>query len=131
MIPVITDSDSMGKVFEATRKVLGVGQFNGQPRPAPPRRFMVAPACFMVKVSNDGGSAGDGSTTCTFTYTVTDYGGTQLGTAVTVLCSRARALKCAVTAGTNGEAFWDDTTSPSTLYLWDVDETQTQCNQAC
>lgn len=41
------------------------------------------PGLFPVLVTQSGGAAGSSSTTCSFTYTVKDLGGTQIGTGLT------------------------------------------------
>ena len=52
-------------------------------------RLSAAPAAmFPVLVTKDGGEAGDADTNCSFTYTVQDIAGVELGTTVSPQCRR-------------------------------------------
>jgi len=78
------------------------------------------PHTFGVKVTKDGGSAGNKTTQCSFTYTVKDLAGNTLATAKSP--SRPRPLKGAMDPPADnsyGLAFYDG----STLVLWDAGET--------
>ena len=61
---------------------------------------------FPVTVSQTGGVAGNKTTQCTFTYTVTDLDGNQLGTAIAPAMQRP-ALG-AMTAATKGIAYMNE-----------------------
>jgi len=61
--------------------------------------------CFAVTVSNDGGSAGDKTTQCDFTYTVTTKNGVQLATAAAPENQRPAAGK--LVAATLGMGYYD------------------------
>ncbi len=86
----------------------------GQPKPTPAIAAVVG--LFAVKVTKDGGSDGTVSTAATWTYTVVDLAGKQLGETVTVAHVRPKGK---MTFGTSyGIAFYDG----STLILWDAGE---------
>jgi len=73
---------------------------------------------FRVKVTKDGGSAGDEDNNCSWTYTVTSLGGDELGTEITP--EKDRYPKCAYKEpGENspGLAYWH---TDDTLKLYEV-----------
>lgn len=79
---------------------------------------------FMVRVTQSGGSAGDGTTICTFTYEVRDLNGEILKDSVVTPLSpqHPRPLFGQMVApATNayGVAFYDETEQ---IFLWDVGE---------
>ena len=78
---------------------------------------------FRVKVTKDGGSAGDEDNNCSWTYTVTSLEGDELATGVTP--EKDRYAKCAYAepgANSPGLAYWDTT---DTLKLYEaLDEIQ-------
>jgi hypothetical protein len=77
-----------------------------------------SPGFFPVTVTQDGGSAGTNSpaAAATYTYTVKDLSGSQLGTTIPVVWARQKGH---VTAASNGMAYYDNT---GTLKLAIVDE---------
>lgn len=72
-----------------------------------------------VSVSTDGGTAGDDTTTASFTYTATDLSGVVLGTTLSPTWAR---FKGEVTAATNGTGYGN---SGSGFVLLQVDEVPT------
>lgn len=70
---------------------------------------------FIVTVAEDGGVAGDATTNCSFTYSVSGYlsGDTPHHTAITPLA--ARQEKIAYTAGTVGQAIILSPETPNTI----------------
>jgi hypothetical protein len=83
---------------------------------------------FPVALEKTGGSAGDGSTRCSFTYTVKSLAGDTILTEASPLNSGARTVKCKCTAGTKGDVFFG---ADGALNLWSCDEKQTQCVGTC
>jgi hypothetical protein len=86
---------------------------------------------FPVKVTNDGGSAGSSITMCSFTYTVDDLLGNQLGSSQAPYFSPARILVCACTvapSGSYGTAFYDFSGVTQMLCLGFVQEKEQQTN---
>ena len=64
---------------------------------------------FAVKVTKDGGSAGSKDADCTFTYTVTDLAGNELGTTLAPKRPRFSHVEYAQPAADSpGLAYWDD-----------------------
>lgn len=78
--------------------------------PEPPKEEALLPeepTLFRVKVTKDGGVAGDENNNCTWTYTVTSVYDVELGTAITP--EKARYPKCTYDqpgAATPGLAYW-------------------------
>lgn len=76
---------------------------------------------FVVDVEQTGGSAGNASTQCSFTYTVTiAETGEVLGTGMTP--QKQRPLVGKMTAGLLGSGYY----SGGTFYLYEVDEVPTK-----
>ena len=90
------------------------------------KRPRIAAGLFPVWVTQSGGSAGNSTTQCTFTYNVfTDSAKTiQIGTTLALV--KSRLLNCAMTAGTQGLAYYHPETG--VLTLWDVNERAQQTN---
>jgi hypothetical protein len=78
---------------------------------------------FAVQVTNDGGSAGDSTTTCSYTYTVQDLSGTTtLGSSIAPKKwrhSSAQRKMQAPASGSIGLAYYD---ASGTLCLYDANE---------
>ena len=113
-------------LFGAAKKVhgmKGVGVINapdGITITAPDAISPPVPAAadlFRVTVATDGGSAGDATTQCSFTYTVTSLGGVELATAKTPTKARP-ALGVMVVGDDIGWAYYD----ADGLQLWDANE---------
>lgn len=85
------------------------------------------PADNTVTLVNDGGSAGNKTTACSFTYTATSMRGFVWGTGLSPLNSRARILNAPTTAATKGTVRW---AANGDLQLWDCNETLAQNNCA-
>ena len=108
------------KIAQAVRIVLGTPGDNANVRqPAYPRTG----GLFYVKLTKDGGTAGTNTTACSFTYTVKDVTGQQIGTTVAV--AKDRLLTCAMNEATKGWAFYDENND---LKVWDCNETMQQQN---
>lgn len=85
-------------------------------------RFSVMPrsGLFAVKVTQTGGSAGDATTQCSFTYTVKTLDGTTIGTGMTPQKKRASVGAYeAPAANSYGTAFYDE---DGDLVLFDPNE---------
>jgi hypothetical protein len=82
------------------------------------------PRLFRVFVTQNGGSAGNSTTQCTFTYDVFDDVGKTHKIAGTLALEKARLLNCAMTAGTVGIAYVER----GVVKLWDVNERAQQTN---
>lgn len=81
---------------------------------------VLPPAMFPVTLAKDGGSAGDLTTQCSWTYTVTDLQGYQIGTTMTPLKLRPSVGKLVQPAdGSHGVAFY---AADGTFKLWDANE---------
>lgn len=81
-----------------------------------------------VNVSQTGGSAGNSTTTCSFTYNVTDaITAASLGTGVAINGNGQRVVNATMTAGTKGRGYIN---SSGVFVLRWVDEriTQTNCS---
>jgi len=126
--PLAEAAEALGQLLEAIRsapeetadpgtealgqKVAGVEIRAGQKMPErdqPPSAHLFGSkaALFRVKVTKDGGVAGDENNNCTWTYTVTSTAGEELG--MTVTPEKPRYPKCAYdqpAAGSPGLAFW-------------------------
>ena len=76
---------------------------------------------FPVDLESDGGTAGNDTTLCSFTYTVTALGGAELLTGAAPLVSMARVVPGTATAATAGTC---RILKNGSLVLWDCDETQ-------
>lgn len=80
--------------------------------PAKVRYVVVGPPMldgvpFMVDLTQTGGSAGDASTLCSFTYTVKRIGSTvTIGTSMSPEASFARTHKMTASAASRGQAYW-------------------------
>lgn len=72
---------------------------------------------FPVTVSQTGGSAGDATTACSFTYTATDLDANELGTGMSPTWARPAAG--AMVAATHGLGYYDST---GAFVLYQVDE---------
>jgi len=82
-------------------------------------------ATFAVNVTQTGGSAGNKTTQCSFTYTVSDLNGNTLGTAVNPTTSPhtyKRIAKGITTAATAGIACWVTVSGTPTLSVRWVNE---------
>lgn len=78
---------------------------------------------FRVDLTQTGGASGSPTVDCTFTYTVKREGSSDvLGTSKAPECSRVRAFKCTVVAGTKGSAYYDHN---GDLQLFECNETTT------
>ena len=86
------------------------------------------PITYPVTLTKTGGTAGDGSNYCSFTYSVLLMDGTTIMTAASPQNSRARGMRCYAVAGMKGSAYFDNTGS---FVLWDCDEKQDQCEGTC
>lgn len=75
---------------------------------------------FMVNLTQDGGSAGDQSTQCSFTYTVTDIHGNQLATSATPNKQRPTIGKMVSGDGLVGSGYF---TASGAFVLQDANET--------
>lgn len=96
--------------------------------PPPNQRRAIYYCLFPVRVTQDGGSAGNSTTTCSFTYTVKDIRNNTLGTGMAPAFSPARVIQCACTKAPDdsyGTAFYDKT---GAVALGFVQETQQQTN---
>lgn len=83
-------------------------------------------ALFPVTVAADSGSAGTGTTPCTYTYAVTNLAGVTIGILVSPVMQR-RAIGVTVQAQI-GIAFFDDM---GDLQLWWVDEVPSDAVRSC
>lgn len=123
---VILTQRQYSYLFEAAKKIHGmngIGVINNpdgititmpdSPAPASPP----PPDLFRVTVATDGGTAGNATTKCSFTYTVTSLGGIELGTLKAPTKARA-ALGVYVVGDDIGWAYYDDTG----FQLWDANE---------
>lgn len=83
---------------------------------------VLPPALFPVQIDQTGGSAGDTTTQCSFTYTVRDLQGYQLGTGMTPLKRRPTIGKMSAVDPSYGwgVGFYD---TDGTFKLWDANET--------
>lgn len=82
---------------------------------------VLPPAMFPVQIDQTGGSAGDATTQCSYTYTVRDLAGYQLGTGMTPL-KRRPALGAMSPVDPSygwGVGFYDYS---GTFNLWDANE---------
>lgn len=85
-----------------------------------------APGAFPVRLSQTGGSAGDSSTQCSFSYTVKDITNTDtLGTGVSMTGNGQRIVNATMTAGTYGVAYYSN--AGSIVLIW-ADERISQTN---
>lgn len=72
------------------------------------RPVLAQSGVFPVRLTSDGGSAGDKDTQCSFTYTVKDKSNTNtLGTAVAMTGNGQRVVNAVMTAGNYGMAYMD------------------------
>ena len=78
-----------------------------------------------VTLSKDGGSAGDTTTTCDFTYTVTTLGATEVGTGVAPVA--ARMANVTYSAGTCGFYFVQGGGGFGLFVIDEVPQTTTKC----
>lgn len=75
---------------------------------------------FPVKVTQTGGSAGDDTTPCSFTYTVKSLDGETLKTGASPVLRRTSVgAYSAPSADTYGQAFWDEN---GDVQLYDANE---------
>lgn len=83
---------------------------------------VLPPALFPVQVDQTGGSAGNATTQCSFTYTVRDLSGYQIGTGMTPLKRRPAvgAMSAVDPSFGWGTGFYD---TDGTFKLWDANET--------
>lgn len=80
-----------------------------------------------VRLTQDGGSAGNRTTQCSFTYTVKDQTNTiTYGTGIALTGNGNRVVNAAMTAGTYGMAYFDGSTV--TLIFADERITQKNCS---
>ena len=79
---------------------------------------------FPVYVTQSGGSAGNSTTQCTFTYNVFIDSAKTIQIGTTVALQKSRLVNCTMTAGTLGVAYYE----AGTLKLWDVNERASQTN---
>lgn len=107
------------------RRLIGAARaIEGSVQPMDPRQHLVKrkppQQLFAVRVSVDGGAAGDATTTCTWTYTVTLDSGFELGTGMTPEKCRLPMVPYVETADeTWGAGFFDKV---GAFVLWDANE---------
>jgi hypothetical protein len=80
---------------------------------------------FPVSVVGDGGAAGNGTTACSFTYTVTDLQGTEMGAALSPAWARPAIGK--MIEATHGTGYW----GPGGFVLFQVDELPDRVMRDC
>ena len=109
--------ESKKTIARAVRKILGQpSRESNVTRPAAPRS---APrGLFPVRVTKDGGVQGTKVTKATWTYTVNDLDGNELGTTVGLAHMRPNGTMAFPDDDSYGVAFYDG----STLILWDANE---------
>ena len=79
------------------------------------------PETLRVNLYNDGGSAGDSATACSFTYEATTPGGAVLASGLAPENSPARIYNWACVAASKGTLYLDEN---GDWQLWDANETQ-------
>jgi hypothetical protein len=87
------------------------------------RYVEVAGGLFYVTLSTDGGTAGDASTPASFTYTVFDAHGTEIGSSIPLIWARPNITMAAATVGI---AFMENDTV-RLLIADEVPTTTTEC----
>jgi hypothetical protein len=83
-------------------------------------------ALFPVDVAQVGGSAGDGTNACSFTYDVTSLDGRTLASGVSPVWARPAIGK--MTAATHGDGYYD---SDGEFVLYRVDEVPATVKRSC
>jgi hypothetical protein len=103
-----------------TKVLMWFAAYDGSGNPIYAFRNTTPRACFPVLVTQTGGSAGDNSTACSYTYTVTDLNGNSLLTGASPSKRRTSVgAYSAPSAGSYGLAF---TEVDGTVKLYDANE---------